>query len=888
MKGGSGVCLSPRALPRQSSQAAWRRRRIGKRGEKLCVRCMASANVSCDEGVGVVGGGKDAVKRSDDIVRDDENDGGAFECGPFERMMDIQVAAEAKEEEDEIKIATRWKKSFEVEKTVNAAAAATTTTTTTTTKKQRQSCEEDERKKREEEMEEAWRSSHRRRALMVRTNERDRRRKSGALSSSSSTRSSFISSALASTRSVVRKRSSSSSSSSSAATSMPALAAVLLLNGTRVDSLRRRRSGGRKTKSFRGAIVVTSAVSDQTSEQLLASLGEEDDLNELNISFDHESDHEATLLSIEGPNRQNLLLSVTGVLSTLGMTVLDATISTDKNNVRDIFRIIDSDGAHLSEEKESLLRARLLSTLKGSRSAVPAIYGVAASVEAQMLSQRATEGSTAALELAAAEMATAAANLVALEREISQLQSANVDGIADNAILEREVQRAESAAVLERRMAAMEAALAARKVPEPVVTQVPSFGSVGAITTGPASGNGYELLLQAFNWESCKSGKHYKTLMTQVEEFVQAGFTALWLPPATDSVSEQGYLPRDLYDLNSRYGSEAELRELLQTLRSRNLKSLADIVINHRCAHYQDDSGRWNKFGGRLEWPTTAITNNNPEYGGTGSRKNTEDYTAAPNIDHSQEFVRKDIVAWLQHLRKIGYDGWRFDFVKGYQGEFTRIYVDESVPQLSIGEYWDSCSYTDGVLNYNQDAHRQREVDWCDATGGTSAAFDFTTKGILQEAVSRNELWRLIDSQGQMPGLAGIWPSRAVTFLENHDTGSTLNHWPFPYSHIAEGYAYLLTHPGTPCVFYDHYMDDNFREGIKNLIDVRRRNGIHARSDLRIIKAAADVYAACVDEKICVKVGAGDWCPNWEGGHLGKKWEIAYTGNCWATWECHG
>ena len=34
----------------------------------------------------------------------------------------------------------------------------------------------------------------------------------------------------------------------------------------------------------------------------------------------------------------------------------------------------------------------------------------------------------------------------------------------------------------------------------------------------------------------------------------------------------------------------------------------------------------------------------------------------------------------------------------------------------------------DGVLNYSQDGHRQRTVDWCDATGGTAAAFDFTLK----------------------------------------------------------------------------------------------------------------------------------------------------------------
>ena len=112
-----------------------------------------------------------------------------------------------------------------------------------------------------------------------------------------------------------------------------------------------------------------------------------------------------------------------------------------------------------------------------------------------------------------------------------------------------------------------------------------------------------------------------------------------------------------------------------------------------------------------------------------------------------------------------------------------------------------------------QDAHRQRTINWVDQTGGTCAAFDFTTKGILQEAVARREYWRLVDPSGRPPGVLGLWPSRAVTFIENHDTGSTLGHWPFPPKHLAEGYAYLLTRPGTPCVFYDHYYaaDDEVR-----------------------------------------------------------------------------
>ena len=74
--------------------------------------------------------------------------------------------------------------------------------------------------------------------------------------------------------------------------------------------------------------------------------------------------------------------------------------------------------------------------------------------------------------------------------------------------------------------------------------------------------------------------------------------------------------------------------------------------------------------------------------------------------------------------------------------------------------------------------------------------------------MSRNEYWRLVDPQGRPPGLIGMWASRAITFIENHDTGSTLNHWPFPRDHLQQGYAYILTHPGTPCVFYDHHWSD--------------------------------------------------------------------------------
>ena len=65
----------------------------------------------------------------------------------------------------------------------------------------------------------------------------------------------------------------------------------------------------------------------------------------------------------------------------------------------------------------------------------------------------------------------------------------------------------------------------------------------------------------------------------------------------------------------------------------------------------------------------------------------------------------------------------------GADGAAVRDYINATVPLMAFGEFWDTCEYSDGVLNYNQDAHRQRTVNWCDQTGGTAAAFDFTTKG---------------------------------------------------------------------------------------------------------------------------------------------------------------
>ncbi|EES10714.1 hypothetical protein BDA96_06G070700 [Sorghum bicolor] len=392
--------------------------------------------------------------------------------------------------------------------------------------------------------------------------------------------------------------------------------------------------------------------------------------------------------------------------------------------------------------------------------------------------------------------------------------------------------------------------------------------------------NGREILFQAFNWESNKHN-WWRNLEEKVTDLAESGFTSVWLPPPTQSLSREGYLPQNLYCLDSCYGSLHELKSLLHKMSEHNVRAMADVVLNHRIGTTQGSNGMYNRYDGiPISWDEHAVTSCS---GGKGNKSTGDNFDGVPNIDHTQPFVRKDIIEWLIWLRKsVGFQDFRFDFTKGYAAKFVKEYIEESKPLFAVGEYWDSCEYSppDYRLNYNQDSHRQKIINWIDNTGGLCAAFDFTTKGILQEAV-KGELWRLRDPEGKPPGVMGWWPSRSVTFIENHDTGSTQGHWPFPSDHIMEGYAYILTHPGIPTVFYDHFYDQGvpLHDEIAKLMQIRKCQDIHSRSSIKILEVRSDLYSAIIDDKLCMKIGDGSWCPS------DPEWMLAVSGDRYAVWH---
>lgn len=387
------------------------------------------------------------------------------------------------------------------------------------------------------------------------------------------------------------------------------------------------------------------------------------------------------------------------------------------------------------------------------------------------------------------------------------------------------------------------------------LTLIALIAVISAMAQGwPANYKG--VMLQGFSWNAYDYAQ-WKTLEAQTSEF--KGFIDLvWVPQSgkcAETVQVMGYKPYYYFNHNSSFGTEDELRSMIKTFKNNGIGTIADVVINHR------NTEGWFTFpaetykGVTYQMLSTDICKND-DGGKTLTQANKEnvnlsinndegdDFGDCRDLDHKSTNVQKVVKAYLKFLKEdLGYEGFRYDMVKGFAASHVRDYNDATGIQFSVGEYWD------GVGNIK---------NWINSTGKKSGAFDFPFHYNMTNAIKYNN-WSKLNDASLMSDPS--YRQYAVTFVENHDIqvreDKSNNPDPIPTAYIPAANAFMIAMPGTPCIFQPHWKA--YEHELKSMIEARKLVGITNTSDYTNYASNAQYFANAVNgadgRKLLVVVG---------------------------------
>lgn len=380
--------------------------------------------------------------------------------------------------------------------------------------------------------------------------------------------------------------------------------------------------------------------------------------------------------------------------------------------------------------------------------------------------------------------------------------------------------------------------------------------------------------MQYFEWYLPNDGKLWQHLKEDADHLKEIGITDVWLPPMYKATStfDVGYGTYDYFDLGefdqkgdirTKYGTKKELLEAIKTLQSKDMKVIADVVLNHKANGdgketfsvmkmdpnnrqeplseeydiegwtYFDFPGRQNKYN-EMKWhwyhfSGTDYDASNEETGvymilgdGKGwadnenvsSEKGNFDYLMFNDIDFNHPEVRQNIYNWADwFLETTQVDGFRLDAAKhidvSFMNEFIQ-YIDDHTPEhfYIFAEYWSS--NLEELLNYlDQIKDRYDLVD-------VPLHMNFSTASHMGDSYDMRHIFD--------QSLLKENPTSAVTFVENHDSqqGQALESFVEPWFKPLAYALILLREQGMPCVFYGDYygIQGEFeQEGQKEQLD---------------------------------------------------------------------
>ena len=263
----------------------------------------------------------------------------------------------------------------------------------------------------------------------------------------------------------------------------------------------------------------------------------------------------------------------------------------------------------------------------------------------------------------------------------------------------------------------------------------------------------------------------------RLDELDALGVDALWLSPVmqTTDPDDFGYAVTDYLRVRPDYGTEADLRTLVDEAHARDMKVILDFVPNHTSVEHP-----WFSDPRHHDWYVRDEQ---------GQHQHYFDWAHLPNLDYAHPEVAPTMRAAFEHWMRVhDVDGFRVDAAWGMRQRNPEVW-----PQL-----------LDDLRNVDPNLWLLAEASAHDdyyVRSGFDAAYDWTEEigrwswdGLFEDLDTIGPRLDLVLNAGATP------PHRVARFLNNNDTGERFitRHGP-ETTRVAA--TMLLTLPGIPVLY---------------------------------------------------------------------------------------
>jgi len=312
----------------------------------------------------------------------------------------------------------------------------------------------------------------------------------------------------------------------------------------------------------------------------------------------------------------------------------------------------------------------------------------------------------------------------------------------------------------------------------------------------------YEIFVRSFDVR-----RSLAAVTERLDEIVELGANTIWFMPIFEGPSDHGYAVNDYYAIEADYGTEEDLRELVEAAHARGLRVVLDMVLNHSSIDHP-----WMQSA--LEHEEDSLTRGFYMWNANGTHQYYYDWASLPNFDVSNpDFKREAALLSRYWVEEVGVDGYRCDVAWGPQERDAQFWRDwrrairTKRPDLLLLAEAGATDFSiyDGRFNL--------AYDWS-LFWDALASIGTVAPSTVQDRVSNVGFW---------------FPDNALPFrfLENHDEQRF-----YPGHSLAQtkcAAALLFSLPGVPLIYAGQEVGESSQRGLINWTDPQNLRPFYQR-----------------------------------------------------------